>query len=118
MDNPVKARNALLEAHLGQDITVILDSPQNSVFQGVLSKETVPGSDVFWVITSPRGTAQQGHQVIAVPETKIFFLAEDLKQIVARQETEQEAANALAEEQEASDKNRFSLVGPDGGQLQ
>jgi len=118
MNDSVKARSALLEAHLGQDITVILDSPQNSVFQGVLSQETVPGTDGFWVITSPRGAAQRGHQVVAVPETKIFFFAEDLKHIVVRQETEQEAADALAEEQEEAKKQKSSLVGPDGGRLQ
>jgi hypothetical protein len=115
MDDFSKSRRALLETYLGQDITVILNSPQNNVFQGVLSKETVPGTDGFWVIASPRGAAQQGHQAIVVPKTKIFFFAEDLKQIVVRQETEQEAADALAEEQEK--RQKFNLVTPDGERL-
>jgi hypothetical protein len=118
MNDSAKVKCSLLEAHLGQDITVILDSPQNNLFQGVLSQETVPGTDGFWVITSPRGAMQRGHQAIVVPETKIFFLAEDLKHIVVRQETEQEAADALAREQDEAKKQKSRLVGPDGGQLQ
>lgn len=111
-------RNALLESLIGKDVTVILDSAQNSVFQGVLSRETVPGTEGYWVITSPRGAAQQGAQVVVVPETKIFFFAENLRHVVVRQETEQEAADALAEEQEKADKKKSSLIAPNGGQFQ
>lgn len=93
-------RRAMLNDHVGKNITVVLDAPQNNVFQGVLRRQNLPSVEggECWVVTADRGLIPQGHQKVVVPETKIYFTALDLKYIIVQQETEEEAAEKIESE--------------------
>jgi hypothetical protein len=111
----VDIKQAMLSEHVGKIVTVILDASQNNVFQGVLGWRHLSGAEEkgCWVITAARGIAQRGPEVIAIPETEIFFVAEDLKHIVVPKETEEEAAARI----EAENKEGI-IISPGGGHLQ
>lgn len=102
----------MLSEHVGKNVTVILDATQNNVFQGLLSRMALAIGEC-WVITAPRGAMPRGHEVVPIPETKIYFVAEDLKHIVVPQETAEEAAEKIQAE-----NTKSMIFTPGGGPLQ
>lgn len=106
-------KRAMLGEHVGKDVTVILDATQNNVFQGLLRRMRLSVGEC-WVITAPRGAMPRGHEVVPIPETEIYFVAEDLKHIVVPQETEEEAAERI----EAENNGQSMIFTPGGGRLQ
>jgi len=106
---------AMLQVHVGRDVTVILDTAQNNVFQGVLDWQSLSGKngEECWIVTTERGLMHQGDQKVAVPQTKIYFAAKSLKAIVVPQETQREAA-AIIESENIS----ISLASPGWGHQQ
>lgn len=110
-----KIRRAILNDHVGENVTVVLDATQSNVFQGVLNRLAIQGPEdaECWVITADRGLIPQGHQKIAVPETKIYFTTADFKYLIIPQETEEEAAEKIE-----SENINISLAAPGGGRFQ
>lgn len=110
-----KINRAMLQEHVNKDVTIILDTLQNNVFQGVLSREKLTGFEdaECWAITSNRGQVQQGSKVLSVPQTKIHFSAKHLRAVVVPQETEKEASERLEAE-----KISRSLASPGWGHKQ
>lgn len=107
-----KLRYAMLNEHVGKNVTIVLDGAQNNIFQGLLErKELLNGEELqCWVVTSDRGLMPHGHNKVAVPETKIYFVTNDLRYIIVPQETEKEAAEKIQSENIA-----ISLASPGWG---
>ena len=108
-------RRAILNDHVGENVTVVLSAAQNNIFQGVLHREDLPGSECneYWVVTSDRGLIPRGHEKTVVPETKIYFATVDFKYLIVPQETEEEAAEKIESENIA-----INLASPSGGRFQ
>jgi len=113
MNNSESVKNAILEAHIGKEVTAIIGDGQMSIFSGVLQKECFGGSVYCWVLVSERAMAHQQGAPVVVPETKIFFTTEGLRHLVVRQETADEAKAKMQD-----DQRRLSIVDQRGKVVQ
>lgn len=120
MGDSLAVKRAILEAHIGAEVTAVLGGGgQSGVFQGVLQKEILEmeGSVDAWVIVSPRGLVRQGGTPTVIPKTKVFFSADQLGHLLARQETQEEAIEKIKKEEAEAD-TKARLVAPGGRIMQ
>jgi hypothetical protein len=116
MSDSVPVKQAILEANIGRDVTIILkEGGQSNVFQGVLGQEHLPDGLSYWVLISPRGIVRQHGTPVPVPETQVMFPTDQLSHIVVKMETAEEALEKI---QKGEQDEGSKLVGPDGGMLQ
>lgn len=115
MSDSVGVRHAILEQHIGKNVTVVLGKGgEASVFNGVLREEKIPGKGIsYWSLMTERGLVMQVGTPIPVPETAIFFATEQLSHLIVKQETPEEAFEKIQAEQ-AQEKKASMLVDTSG----